>query len=430
MLSRFREKSRKRHARDVIAVLDVGSTKICCLVAVAGPRGEPRILGVGHHASDGIRSGAIADLEAASNAIGQALQSAERRCHEATRDTGREVFFDQVMVSLSASLASSHSTSVEVPIHGHEVKEATLSRALSRSRQLLDPAWGETLHMLPLGFSIDGRGGIRDPRGMFGNDLTAQFHAITSGQNALRNLEAAITRWQIDVEGFCVGAYASAMSCLVDDEMDLGCTLIDLGGGTTSFAVFAGGSCVHVGAVPVGGAHVTHDIALGLTTSLAEAERLKVLHGSAIGTATDLSDPINVPQIGEGAESGQEVPKSLLTGIIQPRIEETFELVRARLEAGGFDRLAGRRVVLTGGASQLPGMREMAQLILDKQVRLGRPAGVDGLPDSLSGPGFATALGLLSYAGLPETVPAAPSPDAPQGAGMFSRMAFWLKENL
>jgi cell division protein FtsA len=205
-----------------------------------------------------------------------------------------------------------------------------------------------------------------------------------------------------------------------------------MGGGTTTIAVFFDGNLIFADAVPVGGTHVTKDIARGLSTPIAHAERMKTLFGTAISTSTDERDMLAVPQIGEEEEGHvNHIPKSLLVGIIAPRIEETFEMVRDRLEASGFDKLAGRRVVLTGGAAQLNGVREFAGLILDKQIRIGRPVGIAGLAEATSGPAFSTAAGLIHFA-LSERA------EAPNGqaaaavptSGLIGRLGHWLKENI
>ena len=203
----------------------------------------------------------------------------------------------------------------------------------------------------------------------------------------------------LELEALVVSPYAAGLSCLVEDEVGLGVTVIDMGGGTTTIGVFFDGNLVFADSVPVGGGHVTNDIARGLSTPIAHAERMKTLFGSAISASTDEREMIAVPQIGEEEEGHvNHVPKSLLVGIIAPRIEETFELVRDRLEESGFDKLAGRRVVLTGGACQLHGVRELAALILDKQVRIGRPMRVAGLAEATQGPAFSPTAGLLHFA--------------------------------
>jgi cell division protein FtsA len=240
-----------------------------------------------------------------------------------------------------------------------------------------------------------------------------------------------VGRCHLDVAGIVVGPYAAGLACLVEDEQQLGVTVIDMGGGTTSIGVFFDGNLIFCDTVPVGGAHVTSDIARGLSTPLAHAERMKTLYGHAIRSPADERETIAVPQVGE-EEDGQanHVPKSLLVGIIGPRLEETFELVRERLEKSGFDKLAGRRIVLTGGACQLPGTRELAGLILDKQVRVGRPLKIGGLAEATQGSAFSTCAGLLHFA-LSERAeiprPARGAVESP--GGLFGRFGLWLKEN-
>ena len=213
--------------------------------------------------------------------------------------------------------------------------------------------------------------------------------------------------------------------------MDLGVTVIDMGAGTTSLAVFFDGHVVYTDSVPIGGGHVTNDIARGLSTPLAHAERMKTLYGNCLATPADEREIIKLPQVGE-EENGlmNAIPRSILIGIIQPRLEETFELVRSRLESSGFDKVAGRRVVLTGGASQLSGVRELSALVLDKQVRMGRPLRIHGLADATNGQAFATSSGLLSYA--LETDADALRPGKPReqaSTGLIGRFGTLLKDN-
>jgi cell division protein FtsA len=218
---------------------------------------------------------------------------------------------------------------------------------------------------------------------------------------------------------------------LVSDEIDLGVTLVEMGAGTTSIAVFYEGALVHADSIPVGGGHVTNDIARGLSTPADHAERMKTLYGSAIPSPTDESEMMTVPQVGEtGGDAIQQVPRSILVGIIQPRIEETLELVRDRLGASRYARLAGRRLVLTGGASQLTGVRELAARVLDKQVRIGRPLRLQGLAEATEGPAFATCAGLLSFAIRQprETRGTADGVGGTEG-GRLLKVGRWLREN-
>src|SRR5438067_8591105 len=286
----------------------------------------------------------------------------------------------------------------------------------------------QVIHSIPVGFSIDDSRGIRDPRGMVGERLGVNMHIVTAAKASVRNHTAAIGRSHLEVEALVVSPYAAGLSCLVDDEMDLGVTVIDMGGGTTTIGVFFGGSLIFADAERVGGLHVTNDIARGLATPLAHAERMKALFGSAISSTLDEREMIAVPQIGEDEDGHvNHVPKSLLVSIIAPRIEETFEMVHQRLDASGCDKIAGRRVVLTGGACQLHGVRELAGHILDKQVRIGRPQHIKGLAESTHGPPFSTAAGLLLFAMSAR----AESPRAVRvaGNGIVGRVGQWLREN-
>src|SRR5438132_11218277 len=266
---------------------------------------------------------------------------------------------------------------------------------------------------------------------MVGERLGVNMHVVTASAASVRNHTAAVGRSHLEVEALVVSPYASGLSCLVEDEIGLGVTVIDMGGGTTTIGVFFDGNLIFADDVPVGGGHVTNDIARGLSTPIAHAERMKILFGSAISSSTDEREMIAVPQIGE-EEDGHvnHVPKSLFVGIIAPRIEETFELVRNRLEASGFDKMAGRRVVLTGGACQLHGAREFAALILDKQVRIGRPQQVRGLAEATGGPAFSTTAGLLHFA-LSERAETPRHGRAPvtTGNGLLGRLGHWLREN-
>src|SRR5437763_639022 len=285
----------------------------------------------------------------------------------------------------------------------------------------------QVVHSTPAGLSIDDSSGIRDPRGMVGERLGVNMHIVTAAKASVRNHAAVIGRSHLEVEALVVSPYAAGLACLVNDEMDLGVTVIDMGGGTTTAGVFFDGSLIFADTVPVGGTHVTNDIARGLSTPVAHAERLKALFGSAISSTLDEREMIAVPQMGEEDESHvNHVTKSLLVSIIAPRLEDTFEMVRDRLEASGFDKLAGRRVVLTGGACQLHGARELAGHILDKQTRIGRPTRIRGLAESTHGPAFSTAAGLLLFA----VSERAESPHSPRlaGNGVFGRVGQWLRE--
>ncbi|MDM7947263.1 MAG: cell division protein FtsA [Oceanibaculum nanhaiense] len=414
-------KSLTKPRTGLVAALDIGTTKIACFIARID-HGVPRVVGIGHQFSRGLRSGAIVDMEAAEESILNAVHAAEKMANETVR---------QVVVNVSGGHPASHTIGVEVALGGQEIGERDVRRVLSQGRTQQEPEDRQLIHSIPIGFSIDGSRGIKDPRGMFGQRLGADIHVVTAQAGVLRNLTTVVQRCHLDIEALVVSPYASGLAALVEDEMELGVTVIDMGGGTTTVAVFFEGQVVFTDMVPIGGGHVTSDIARGLTTPLAEAERMKTLYGSAISSPLDDREVIDVPLVGEDRHtSPNHVPKSFLVSIIQPRLEETFEHVRSRLEISGFDKLAGRRVVLTGGASQLPGVRDMAQLVLDKQVRMGRPIRAHGLADSTGGPAFATCAGLLTYA-VNEQIDVAllKRGDNEAPAGLMGRIGSWLREN-
>jgi cell division protein FtsA len=407
----------------LIAAPDVGSTKVCCFLARVQDDGMPRIVGIGHQVARGMRAGAVVDLDELEHSIRAAVDAAEDMAGERVK---------AVVVNLSGGTPGSTNVKVEVSMNGHAVNEADIRRMLDHGRAHHEAADRDLIHAIPVDYTIDGNEGIRDPRGMYGERLGVAIHVISAAIGPVRNLMTVVHRCHLDIESRVVSPFASGLACLVEDEKELGVTCIDMGGGTTSIAVFVAGQLVHTDVIPVGGHHVTNDIARGLSTPLSYAERMKTLFGSAIPSPADDREMLKVPLVGEGEDgASNQVPRSMLIQIIQPRLEETLELVRSHLEKSGFDKMAGRRVVLTGGASQMQGVRDLAGLVLDKQVRLGRPVGLHGLPESTNGPAFSTCAGLIRYALVHQPVAkagrkAAQNQEIPGGWG---RIGTWLKRN-
>ena len=418
----LRKPRRPAAGGEIFAALDVGTTKVSCLIARFDKPGQPQVIGVGHHMSAGIRKGMVVDLEAAENAVSSAVQAAEALSGQVLKS---------VVTNLSGGEPRSRTISAEIQMSGREVTDGDMHRALQQSCQMTVAPDSTLIHSIPVGFSLDGSGGIQDPRGMTGNLLGVQVHMVTANATACRNLVACLGRAHLDADSIVISPYASGLAALAKDEMELGVTLIDMGGGVTSLAVFIEGLLAFTDVVPIGGYQVTSDIAKGLSTSIANAERMKIKFGHAMGSSVDEREMIEVPRIGED-EYGytNQVPRSLLVGIIQPRLEEIFEMVRDRLEQSGLVRTAGRRVVITGGASLLPGTRELAQITLSKQVRLGRPLHVRGFSDLIMTPAFSTAAGLLQFAMQnPLDMPAFSTAPTPSG-GLFNRIGHWLRDNL
>jgi cell division protein FtsA len=404
-----------------IAALDIGTTKICCFVA-AEEAGGLRIKGVGHQVARGMRAGAITNMEMAEESIRSAVDAAERMAGETIRE---------VSVSVVAGQPASQTVDVEMSIGGQEIGEKDLVRTLKEAQASYNPENRTVIHALPVGYNVDGNRGIRDPRGMFGDNFGVSMHMVSVMNNHIRNLTTCVERCHLSVASLVSAPYAAGLATLVQDEMDLGVTIIDLGGGSTSFAVFYDGEMVYNETIPVGGSHVSNDIARGLSTTLSNAERMKTLYGSALASSSDEKEIIDVPLIGEAEhEVANHVPRSMLVGIIKPRVEEILEIVRDRLTASGFNKVAGRRAVLVGGASQLAGVQELAARILDKQVRVGKPIRVKSLPDATEGPAFASAAGLLSFAvreNFNDQISGAREDKTPKNR--LFRIGSWFKEN-
>ncbi len=411
----------------VIAALDIGKHKIACFIAqVIDDEGGLEVVGVGYQAAQGIKNGIVVDIDAADKAIRQTVHTAEVMAAEVMKGYPLR----DVIINVPGSQAKSHNLSAEIQISGQVVTEQDIRRALARAQDQVLSDNLELVHTIPVLCSIDGNTGIIDPRGMTGDKLGVDIHIVTGDLSALQNMATCIDRSHLDIIALASSPYAAGLASLVEDEMDLGCTVIDMGAGMTSFAVFQSGQMIFSDSIPVGGWHVTNDIAHGLTCSNADAERLKTLYGSAIVSSSDDAELIDVTRLGEsGSDAIQSVQRSLLIGIIQPRLEEILELIKSKLDKSGLGTSLGRRVVLTGGASQLPGLRDLTQQILDKQVRLGRPIRLNGLPDAVSGPAFSTTAGLLNYVvSRSHEMPAEIMASVDSGS-LWDRFKYWWKEN-
>lgn len=383
----------------VVTVLDVGSAKICCVIGRLRPCEESerlpgrthkvKVIGIGHQKSQGVKSGVIVDLDRAEQAIRLAVDAAERMA-------GLTV--ESLFVNVSAGRLKSAVFSSTVNLGGHEAGGADIRRVLAAGAKQALQAEREVVHSLPIGFSLDAEKGVRDPTGMIAETLGVDMHVLTADAAPLRNLELCVNRAHLSVQRLVATPYASGLSALVDDEAEMGAACIDMGGGATTISIFLEGKFVHAEVLPVGGGHVTMDLARGLSTRREHAERLKVMHGTALPVGGDDNDMVTIQPMGpDDGDVLQQVPRALMNKIIRARIEETLEIVRDRLHKSGFGGAVGKRVVLTGGASQLAGLPEAARRILARNVRLGRPLGVTGLPEAAKGPAFATTVGLLIY---------------------------------
>jgi cell division protein FtsA len=419
----------------VVAAVDLGASKVTCFIMKPeGVRRGDRTLtaaGVGYVQSRGVKSGAIVNLDEASDAIAQAVERAENVA-------GVQV--QGVTVATAGGQLASHRVAGRVSLGARPITDGDLVRAIQQALGQIKIPGRRAAHILPVAWSVDGQAAIRDPRAMFGRNLGVELLVVTVSEAAYQTLGACVERAHLQFEGVVAAPFVSALAALEEDEMDLGAVCIDMGGGSTSAAVFAGGSLLHVETLAVGGGHVTADIARGLSTSVAGAERIKTLHGSAIASANEDREMIEAPPRGDDPGAGPVIaPRSLLKGIIAPRVEETLELLRDRLKASGCGVEPGASLVLTGGASQLAGVREVAVRVFDRPARLGRPRRVPHLADAASGPAFCAAAGVLQRAafGPREAVSAKAlassklrrEPLDPR-ANPVAKAAAWLRENL
>lgn len=371
----------------LVAALDVGSSKTVCLIGRAEP-GSLRVTGAALRESQGMKSGTVINVQEAEDSIREAVAAAENRA---------DMRIQTVLLSVSCGAPKSLTSRAAMQLDGELISDRHINDLLQGARADCRAEDHEVIHAAPVSYVVDEARGVKDPRGMFGKRIGVTLHAVAVKPTPLQNLKLAVERCHLGIGATLIAPYASGLACLTQDEMQLGATVIDMGGGTTSFAVFMEGQLVYADVVPAGGAHVTADLARMLAAPLSAAERLKTLYGAALGEIETSTDVVAVPQMGEdGDDDAYRVPRSMLTRIIQPRLEEILLEVQSRLRASGFDVAAGRRAVLTGGASQLAGTRELAQRVLNKQVRLGRPQTYAGLPAAGAGPDYSAALGLLT----------------------------------
>lgn len=417
----------------MVSALDIGSSKIVCIIARLTPDQSVgdhphrshtvEVVGFGQHRALGVKNGAIVDLDAAEQSIRMTVDAAERM-------SGLTV--ESVIVNLSAGRMMSESYAASVAIGGHEVEDADIHRVLKVGAAQSISEGRNVIHALPIAYALDHTAGILDPRGMVGGELGVDMHVVTAETAAYRNVIICVERCHLHVDAVVASPYAAALSALVADEMELGAAVIDMGGGTTSLAVMRHGRFVHADVIPVGGNHVTNDIAQVLSTPLGYAERLKTLHGSPLPCPSDDRELLSFPHTGEDDEAAGQISRAQLVAIIRPRIEETLELVRERLIASGHYQTAGRCIVLTGGASELSGLTEVARRIFGKQIRIGRPLGIDSLPETARRPCFSVVAGLAIYPQVAriEQFDSRRSRSLQTGTGgYFARMGAWFRDS-
>lgn len=376
-------------SRGLIAALDIGSSKICCLIAEPRPGGTFEVIGAGHQSAAGLKAGAIVHMDSAEQAIASAIQEAEDAAGERIR---------QAYIACSAGQPQTETVTVTHTAHSREIISADLRRLLALAKpagQDTDAAARDVLHKIPLNWRLDGTDGIVDPRGMHGDTLSAEILVVSAAANPVRTLAGCVRRSHVALNGIVVTPYAAGLGCLSPEEQTGHVVVLDLGCGTTGISAFVDGQLRFVSILPVGGRHVTADIAHGLGIPAQEAERYKTLRGVAASGVLDL-----MAIAGNSAALSLPRARHALPEIIRSRLEETFELVKKRLEAAPLPASCAPRFALTGGGSQLPGLSDVAARTLGGAVYLAKPTPFPGLPPDCDGPAFAACLGLLRYAAL------------------------------
>lgn len=423
--------------RGVVAILDIGSSKIACLVlkfegserrrdadgvgSMAG-QSQFRIIGAATTRSRGVRFGEIAVMSETERAIRTAVQAAQKMAN---------VRVDHVIACFSGAEPRSYGLAGDVELADSVVTEQDVARVLAACDMPDIGPGREVLHAQPVNFALDHRTGLGDPRGQIGNRLACDMHLLSVDAAVVQNLFYCIKRCDLELAGIASSAYVSGISSLVEDEQELGAACIDMGGGSTGLSIFIKKHMIYADSVRMGGEHITSDIAKGLHIPMNTAERIKTKHGGVHATSMDDREMIEIGgDSGDWEKDRRQVSRTELIGIMRPRVEEILEEARARLDAAGFESLPSQQIVLTGGASQIPGLDGLAARILGQRVRLGRPLRIQGLPQAVTGPAFSSSVGLCLFATHPQDewwdfdIPAERYP-----ARSLKRAFKWFKDN-
>ena len=423
--------------RGMIAILDVGTSKIACLIlrfdgledasegdGVGSMAGQSnfRVIGAATTRSRGVRFGEISAMNETERAIRTAVQAAQKMAN---------VRVDHVIACFSGGEPRSYGLAGEIELHDSLVHENDVSRVLAACNAPDIGEGREVIHAQPVNFALDHRSGLADPREQSGNRLACDMHLLTVDATVVQNLLYCIKRCDLDLAGIASSSYASGIASLVEDERELGAACIDMGGGSTGLSIFMKKHMIFSDSVRLGGDHVTSDIAQCLHVPFAVAERIKTKHGGVHATGMDDREMIEIGgDSGDWEKDRRQVSRTELIGIIRPRVEEILEQAAERLQAAGFSHLPSQQIVLTGGASQIPGLDGLASRILGQRVRMGRPLRVQGLPQAATGPSFASTVGLCLFAAHPQDewwdfdIPAERYP-----ARSIKRALKWFKDN-
>jgi cell division protein FtsA len=416
----------------LVASLDIGTSKIACMIARLRPcpangalRGRSHaaeLIGYSQIQSRGVKAGAVVDMAECEQAVRQAVSLAERMA---------KVQVESVLVSVAGGRLQGQLIEAAADVRGGTVTQADVSRVTSTGMRHATGEGRTVLHALPVGYTLDGVKGIRDARGMVARQFGVDMQVVTAEATVVRNLMLVVERCHLNVEAMAASPYVAGLSILTDDEADLGAAVVEMGAGTTTMAIYSAGRFVHASGFAVGGAHITMDLARGLSVCIADAERIKTLYGTVLTGGSDTRELMSVPA-GDGQDVPQIVSQATIANIVRHRAEEIFEMVRDRLADSPFAAEPRGQVVLSGGASQLTGLVELASQILGRPVRIGRPLGFGRLPSEAKTASFAVPTGLLVYPQYAQLEHVEPRHTRQLGTGTdggyFGKVGRWLRE--
>jgi len=417
----------------LVASLDVGTSKIACMIARLKPcppsdafRGRSHaaeLIGYSQIQARGVKAGAVVDLNECEQVVRQAVSLAERMA---------KVRVESVLLPVSGGRLQGHMIEAATDIRGGAVSADDVARLTSTGMRHATGVGRTVLHALPVGYSLDGVKGVRDAKGMLARQFGVDMNVVTADAMVARNLMLVVERCHLNVEAMAASPYVAGLSILTDDEADLGAAVVEMGAGTTTIAIFSGGRFIHASGFAVGGQHITMDLARGLSATIADAERIKTLYGTVLTGGSDARELMSVPSAGDNEpDVPQIVSRATIGNIIRHRAEEIFEMVRDRLADSPFAAEPKARVVLSGGAAQLTGLVELATRILNRPVRLGRPLGFGRLPSEAKTASFAVPAGLLiypQYAHLEHVEPRHTRQLKTGTDGYFGKVGRWLRE--
>ncbi len=408
----------RRSEKNLVVGLDIGTTKVAALVGEIKADDTIEIVGVGTHASHGLKKGVVVDIEST-------VQSIQRAVEEA------ELMADCEINSVHASISGSHVRSLNshgiTAIKEHEVNQGDVDRCIDAARAVAIPADQKILHILPQEFIIDDQEGIREPIGMCGVRLEARVHMVTGAVSAAQNIVKCIRRCGLEVDDLVLEQLSSSYAVLGEDEKELGVCLVDIGGGTTDLAVFTDGAIRHTAVIPIAGDQVTNDIAVALRTPTQHAEQIKIDHACALARHDRGSSSIEVPSIGE--RPARQLSRQTLAEVVEPRYEELLGLLQGELRRSGFEDLVAGGVVLTGGSAKMDGLVELAEEVFHMPVRIGVPQYVTGFEESVNDPIFSTGVGLLIYAQQHRFAGRSEFAERRGLGGAFGRLRHWFSGN-